>query len=207
VRTVLVTQRVVVDPTSGERRDALDQNWHRFLERCDLRAVPVPNQLGAAEHVIRTVPHAGIVLSGGNDLACVGGDAPERDAVETRLLDHASAARLPVLGVCRGMQLLVARFGGALEEVAGHARTEHRIEIDGSSRLVASYHRFGCRAAPAVLEVLARADDGVVEAVRHRELALCGIMWHPERATPAHPDDVALFRRWFGAPTAPEGRA
>ncbi len=200
MKTLLVTQRVVLDAASGERRDALDQAWQPFLQRCGLIALPVPNDVRAALHLLGTLPHAGVLLTGGNDLACVGGDAPERDEVETLLVDHASRARLPVLGVCRGMQFLLARFGGVLERVEGHARSEHALA--GTTRSVNSFHHYGCRVTPRELEVWARADDGVIEAVRHRELAWCGIMWHPERANPAHDDDVELFRRCFGTMTA-----
>ena len=206
MKTVLVTQRVSIDSKSGERRDALDQAWQRFLERCDLVALPVPNQLHAAEHLLGTVAHVGVLLTGGNDLACVGGDAPERDAVEASLVEHARASHLPVLGVCRGMQFLIAHFGGELERVDGHAGTAHSISLESASRSVNSYHMFGSRSLPAELVVTARAEDGVVEAMRHRNFAMCGTMWHPERENPAHADDIAMFRRWFGTSSSATGR-
>ena len=54
-----------------------------------------------------------MVLTGGNDLAALGGDAPERDATENALLDAAESRRLPVIGVCRGMQVIQAALCGA----------------------------------------------------------------------------------------------
>ncbi|TAJ17135.1 MAG: hypothetical protein EPO68_09900 [Planctomycetota bacterium] len=195
MKLVLVSQRVVVDAATGERRDALDQAWHPFLEKCGLVAVPVPNDPTTADWLCASVDWAGVLLTGGNDLASLGGDAPERDRVEEILVASALDARRPVLGVCRGMQFLLAYDGAKLERVDGHARTEHALV--GESRRVNSYHRFGCREAPAELAVLARAQDGVIEAVRHRDFALRGVMWHPERGGAAHPDDVALFREWF----------
>ncbi|MBM3976600.1 MAG: gamma-glutamyl-gamma-aminobutyrate hydrolase [Planctomycetes bacterium] len=198
MKTVLVSQRVEIAAPSGERRDALAQDWHAFLARCGLAPILVPNHAGNARALLGA-PHCGVLLTGGNDLASLGGDAPERDEVERLLVEHALAARLPVLGVCRGMQFLVDRCGGALQPVDGHVTQQQWIEVDGRRELVNSYHRYGCRAVPPELEVWARADDGVVEAVRHRALPLVGIMWHPERFASPRAADVELFRRVFGA--------
>lgn len=198
MKLVLVSQRVVVDAATGERRDALDQAWHPFLERCGLVALPIPNVPAAAARLLE-IPHVGLLLTGGNDLACVGGDAPERDSVESMLLAHALEQRMPVLGVCRGMQFLLARNGQAPERVEGHAGTEHALDGDQGWRTVRSFHQFGFRSAPEAFEVCARASDGVIEAVRHRKIPLRGIMWHPEREPRAWGHDVLLFRDHFAS--------
>ena len=196
MNTVLITQRVVVSE-HGERRDALDQRWHGLLEACGLVAVPVPNRPAAAGELAGSVPHVGLLLTGGNDLLELGGDAPERDETERMLLEAALAARAPVLGVCRGMQLVVARFGGRLEPVCGHVAERQLVRFGEGAVEVNSYHRFGCRAVPAPLEPLAYAEDGVVEAVRHRELPVLGVQWHPERLSPHRGGDLELIRSLF----------
>lgn len=194
---LLVTQRIARDPRTGERRDALDRRWHGLLRACDLLALPVPNVPELLSEWLEDVPFRGLLLTGGNDLASRGGDAPERDRVELRLLERALADDLPVLGVCRGMQLMVERFGGEHERVAGHVQREQTIEIDGERRVVNSFHEWGCRTAPAELEVWARADDGVVKAVRHPRKPVVGVMWHPERLSPFRDEDVALVASLF----------
>jgi putative glutamine amidotransferase len=136
-------------------------------------------------------------LTGGNDLAECGGDAAERDAVEYALLDWAERRGLPVLGVCRGMQLIQRRFGVALRRVEGHVAERQVIRIDGELSAVNSYHHFAAFDSRPPLEVWAVADDGVVKAIRHAAQPITGIMWHPERCTPFSPADVALFRRVF----------
>jgi putative glutamine amidotransferase len=196
---VLVTQRVVVEPEHGERRDALDQRWHAFLAECGVVPVLVPNHAEAAARLASEVRFDGLLLTGGNDLGVLGGDAPERDAAEELLLERALDARVPVLGVCRGMQLLLHRSGAELGRVEGHVQARQTIRIDGVPTEVNSYHAFGCSEVPPELEVWARADDGVVKAVRHRSLPLLGVMWHPERLAPFRAADVALFRSVFGA--------
>jgi len=125
MKIVAVTQRVVVDPPHGTRRDCLDQVWVKFLLECGLIPIPIPNSVEAALQISGKV--SGIVLTGGNDLIACGGDAPERDETETALLDLAVHRDLPVLGVCRGMQMIQHRFGTRLQHVHGGLRTPHKL--------------------------------------------------------------------------------
>lgn len=198
---VALTQRVMVDPATGERRDALDRRWHGFLAEAGLRALLLPNDAQAVLALVAAVDPAGVILSGGGDLAALGGDAPERDATEKALLDWADGCRKPVIGVCRGMQQIVYRAGGRIERIDGHVRTRHRLSFCGQSVSVNSYHDFAVTDVPGEIEVLARASDATIEAVRHRKLPRIGIMWHPERELPFAAHDLSLFRETF-LPTA-----
>jgi gamma-glutamyl-gamma-aminobutyrate hydrolase PuuD len=198
-RRIAITQRVSVIPAYDERRDCLDQAWTRFLAACGLLPVLLPNVAEAALALCEGADIRGLVLTGGNDLAVLGGDAPERDAVEYELLDLAARRGLPVLGVCRGMQVIQQRYAIPLRRVEGHVAQRQVVRIDGETREVNSYHCFAAFDSRPPLEVWAVADDGVVKAVRHSAAPIMGIMWHPERFVPFSPADVALFRRVFGA--------
>jgi putative glutamine amidotransferase len=199
MKAVAITQRVSVFPDYGERRDCLDQAWTRFLSACGLLPVLIPNVTEAALALCEQAGVGGLVLTGGNDLAALGGDAPERDAVENALLDWAQGRGLPVLGVCRGMQVIQHRCAIPLRRVEGHVAQRQVIRIGGERKEVNSFHRFAAFDSRPPLEVWAVADDGVVKAVRHSAQPVTGIMWHPERCTPFAPDDIALFRQVFGA--------
>ena len=157
----------------------------------------LPNVIEVALALCADADVAGLVLTGGNDLAAVGGDAPERDATESALLDAAESRGLPVLGVCRGMQMIQQRCAIPLRRVEGHVTRHQVIRIDGEPAAVNSYHRFGALESRPPLEVWAVADDGVVKAIRHAARPTTGIMWHPERMDPFAAADVALFRRVF----------
>ncbi len=196
-----VTQRVEDLADRGERRDALDQNWARWVESGGDIMIPIPNGLRDPAGYARELELDAIVLSGGNDLAHLPGavnSAPERDATEAALLTVATDHGLAVLAVCRGMQMLVHHWGGTPARLDGHVGTTHPIDRAPSSwplrtGPVNSFHDWGIgRDGVGTLDVLATAPDGSVEAVAHRSLPQVGIMWHPERAEPDLADRVLL---------------
>ncbi|USQ95290.1 gamma-glutamyl-gamma-aminobutyrate hydrolase family protein [Caulobacter sp. RL271] len=200
---VAVSQRVdVVTRPHGppERRDALDQTWVRFLAAAGLSPVLMPNHAPTALTLFDDLPVQGLILTGGNDLFDHGGDAPERDVTETALLAAARSLGLPVIGVCRGMQVLQRAFGVALAPVEGHVAPRQTITVGDQPRVANAFHTWGARQTAPDLTVWALAQDGVVKAVRHAREPLVGLMWHPERLDPFDPGDVALFRQMFFGP-------
>ena len=95
---IAVTQRVVIDGKTAERRDALDQRWADFLQVTGFLPLLLPNSLSLAQHLLASVPVSGVLLTGGNSLVTYGGDAPERDQLEFELLNQARQSGWPVLG-------------------------------------------------------------------------------------------------------------
>jgi putative glutamine amidotransferase len=159
----------------------------------------------------------GLVLSGGADIdpglyGQVPGPLtqtrPDRDAGEWPLLKAALAANLPVLAVCRGMQLLAAAYGGHLHQhlpdVVGHDGHQpalgvvgtHGVRFEPGSRIaeimtgdaeVNAYHHQGL-ADPGGLTVTGWADDGLIEAVEDpARRFVVGVQWHPEVAGDVRP--------------------
>lgn len=196
MRTILVSQRVEVIKSYGERRDCLDQRWCGFLHNCGLLPVPVMNQGQDIKALLDLVRPAGILLTGGNDLAAYGGDAPERDETERALIELGLKHDIPVLGVCRGMQMIADYFGGKLGKVTGHVARRHAL-FGTVTREVNSYHNLAVTEIPKDFEVLVRAEDGAVEAIRHIQRRIMAMMWHPEREAPYRAEDVALFTEFY----------
>ena len=205
---IAITQRVEVVASHGERRDCLDQQWAPFLEALGLVALPVPNNLQSPEQWLDGQAVDGVVLTGGNDLSClVGGSnqARERDRTEAACLSLARSRRIPVLGVCRGMQMLNHWLGGRLEPVTGHTAVRHQLQgtpfesaFDAFTE-VNSFHDWGVPAGGLAPELIPQlfSEDGLIEAFTHKSLPWAGIMWHPEREAPFREADKALFNRIF----------
>jgi len=192
-----LTQRVIVT-AQGERRDALDQRWHVFAAATGFQVLPVPNVPDAAAALMTRFDPAGLVLTGGNDLVSVGGDAPERDATELALVTWMEARHRPIMGVCRGAEFLADMFGGALARVSGHAGTRHALRTGAGAIDVNSYHDWGISKAPAGADAWAHAADGSIEAFGMADKNIAAIMWHPEREEKINSDDIAIFRKHFG---------
>jgi len=113
---------------------------------------------------------------------------PEAAGVSEEIV-RAFAGRTPVLGVCLGHQAIVSVFGGevgpARELVHGKATMvthDGRGLFDGLPEdfLAGRYHSLAATSIPGDLEVSATASDGEVMAVRHRELRVDGLQFHPE---------------------------
>jgi putative glutamine amidotransferase len=198
MKRIAISQRVEVVADYGERRDALDQRWTGLFEAAGLVLVPIPNTVVDHQGWLAELAIDGVLLSGGNDLAVYGGDAPERDRLEVGLIEWSIAVDRPLLGVCRGMQVIQHHFGVGLHPVEGHVTSAHDIDLDGASLSVNSYHRWGATDTVPDLLVTGRAADGVIEAVEHRDYRVRGIMWHPERCETLHRRDIALLRTTFG---------
>lgn len=198
MKKILYTQRVEAVTGYNERRDCADQQIAEFIWACGYVPVAVNNLPERIEKFAVEIQPAGIVLTGGNDLAAYGGNAPERDETENKLLALALQDNIPVLGFCRGMQVLACHFGAKLCNVENHVAKRHLLNGRMVAREVNSYHNYAVVNLPADFEVLARsADDDVIEAVRHRKQQIMGIMWHPERETVSRQEDIDLFKQFF----------
>lgn len=198
MKVVLYTQRVEVIENYGERRDCADQNIPRFIAACGYLPVPVPNIPDIAEKLIKEIRPLGIVLTGGNSLVKYGGDAPERDETEKKILALSLMRDMPVYGFCRGMQVILDYFGCELEQVQGHVAVRHMILGASGELEVNSFHNLACYSVKSPLEVLAQAEDGVIEAVQHKHKRVLGTMWHPERENPFKILDIQWIQELFG---------
>jgi putative glutamine amidotransferase len=168
-----------------------------------------------------------VCLSGGPDLAPaaygmqahpeLGPTEPELDRFELELARRAVARGIPVLGICRGMQVLNVALGGSLHQHLPDlgsqlhhrqdrlsAEPSHRVTLERDSRLtkvlgrryveVNSFHHQGLHALGRGLTVAGRAPDGLIEAVEApgRRFTF-GVQWHAECLV-ERPEHLALFR-------------
>lgn len=197
MKVVAVTQRVDEIIDYNERRDALDQRWTSFLTACKLIPLIVPNNEEAARKLLDVSVVDGLLLTGGNDLLALGGGTPERDQTEKILLEYAITNNKPLIGVCRGMQVIQHAFGVQLYPVEGHVMAKQFIQVEGQEHEVNSYHRYGTSESVDPLLVWGTSQDNIVKAVRHANHPIAGIMWHPERIAPFRPWDISWFQKFY----------
>lgn len=187
--------------------DALE---HSYVEHCKsfgIILLPLPNIAKLVQDYFDRFPIEGIILTGGEDIdpKRYGENiewpniSPLRDQTEKRLLEIAVERKLPVLGICRGMQFINVFFSGKLvknikEEITAehppgeeHSITiidERIISIIGKKEIVVnSFHNQAVTAqtvSPS-LGVFAVAKHGIIEGLYHPSLPMVGIQWHPER--------------------------
>jgi gamma-glutamyl-gamma-aminobutyrate hydrolase PuuD len=214
LKRIAISQRVVELEGRGETCDRLDQNWTVLLETMGFTPIAIPNRLQDPVAYIEALDVDGVILSGGNNIERLLGmgyhDVSDvhrcRDVTEGKLIDHCIARNIPLLGVCRGLQMIVAHFGGKLHPIDGHVRQTHsvnftdanRLEVKGSFK-VNSFHDFGVSIPdlPSELECSALDDNNTVEALSHAKKNLHGIMWHPERE-PNMDINNQIFTKIFG---------
>jgi len=203
-----ITQCVDVIKSYGERRDCLDQRWSDLALYLNYLPVALANiPLDKVEPLIDAIGLDAIVLSGGNTIASLdvlaADAAPERDAFETELLRLALIKKIPIIGVCRGMQMINLAFGGHLTQISGHVATQHVIYSKTPTyqfpEIVNSYHNWGISndGLANELEIMAIDAEGHIEAYRHPDAKLLGLMWHPEREKPFNLLDIKLLTRFL----------
>lgn len=199
MKIVIFTQRVEVVESYQERRDCADQRIARFIRACGYLAVPLPNRTEGLEELLEYLTPAGIVLTGGNSLVKYGGNAPERDELDVMLIRLAERLHYPLFGFCRGMQSILDYYGNSMETVDGHVAKRHMVYSKTGEFEVNSYHNQACVELEknCELNILARAEDGVIEAVSHKRLPIIGTMWHPERESVFTQQDVERIKKLF----------
>jgi N5-(cytidine 5'-diphosphoramidyl)-L-glutamine hydrolase len=206
MKNLLISQRVDINESYGERRDALDQRWLNFFLSIGLIPILVPNNIEYFTQLIHTNKVDGILLTGGASLAKYGGNTPERDEVEFYLIDLAFENDIPLLGVCRGMQVIQDYFNNQLIEIPNHVGVRHKLLVEPDLSLsnlleqykdVNSYHNLGSTEVSSDLKKIAISSDGVIMAIEHQYKDIYGVMWHMERESPFCKTDQELFKRIF----------
>lgn len=242
---VAITKRPLIGVPTGRERSQrfhglplyiMNQTYVRVLE--SLGALPVLIPLQMSEETLRGTFERldGLFLPGGEDMdpatygaerhPQLGATDSERDRTEMLLTRWAIEDGMPVLGVCRGVQVINVVCGGTLYQdllsqqsdyqkhdffPPSHERyrISHSVMIEPDSRLanalgavheVNSMHHQGIAELGNTLRVVATADDGLPEAVEVPELPfVVGVQWHPEELAKTDQHSAGLFYNFIAA--------
>lgn len=209
-----ITQNIMKHPQYDEVLNCLDVNWSNFLYPIGILPIPLPlSPADIASEAFLSLELDGLILSGGNTLSEYADNeglnhntSRDRDIFEKKLVEVCLQKQIPVLGVCRGLQLINTFYGGSLSKINGHAGTRHALilekntvninlpnEINSYHTLTVSRNKLGNGLVP-----LAYDNEDNVEAFYHSIDNVLAIMWHPEREVQYQETDIILFKQHFG---------
>jgi putative glutamine amidotransferase len=229
----------------GVDRAGVNASYARSIAQAGGIPIILTPAIGEAVAAEALGPVRGLVLTGGHDVdpehyesprsPALGPLDPARDSFELALFDAARRRKLPVLGICRGLQVINVALGGTLwqdlpterpgaiqhdPEVSRDARTHHVLvkepshlaEALGTGRLVTnSFHHQAIRDLAPGLHVTAWAEDGVIEGVEETGTDgwLLAVQWHPEEfhQEPGSADQRLFHALVVAASASPNRRA
>jgi len=190
----------------GNLVDSLEKSYFHYFEGFKIKLLVIPNSVANVDYYFNRFPIFGIILSGGNDVDSeLYGEirteessfAVDRDNTEKKMLEIAIEKKIPVLGICRGMQFINIYFKGGLVKLnrKTHPIENHGINIVdsktedvlGNEVGVNSYHNFGVTEktlSPNLKAFAVSKDKKVIEGIYHQNHPIAGIQWHPERVSP-----------------------
>ena len=204
--------------------DNLENNYIDFFEPFGAKLLTIPNVSKNIKSYFDEYEIFGVVLSGGNDVnPKLYGEKTEknlsisvdRDETENKLIKIALDKKLPIFGICKGMQHLNVYFKGKLIRDLGkeikkgitHVKEDHVAEIIderakkifGKEMKVNSYHNQGIISSTLSKDLIpfAVAPDGVIEGFYHKSLPIAGVQWHPERNSPNREIDSKIVKMFL----------
>lgn len=170
-----------------ETRDTIARDWSMYMSSAfpESNWMFIPNIGKQAVDYFQRWKLNALILSGGDDI----GVYKERDITEFELLKYVLNNHIPVLGICRGLQLVHMFCGGQLEKggkefVQLHRANRHNISIGNQSFEVNSFHNFKIieNSIHKDFTIFARClADNSVEGLENKNIL--AMMWHPERDT------------------------
>ena len=187
----------------SETRDVIDENLINFVSCIGFIPVLVPNTLlsinksstldiSLLECWLKNIKAEAIILSGGNYI----GQYPQRDQTELKLIDYALKKKIPLLGICRGMQMLAYWSGTNLSPIKGHVGK--RLKLVGEiNHEVNCFHEFVVSSCPDDFSIIAKCTEDSIQAIKHKYLDWEGWMWHPEREAEFNKYDINRLKNLF----------
>lgn len=191
MKKIGITLRVENILKFKEKRDAISHDWVNFLEKANVLPIFIPNTLKDTKKFMDEVKLDGVIMSGGDNK----GDNIHRDRTEREIIEYAMEREIPLLGICRGMQVINDYFGGNQRTTNDlkHVNKHHKILIieneiqkyfQKKEIEVNSFHNnlIDKNTVGKNLEIFAISEiDNTVEGFYHKKFPILGIMWHPER--------------------------
>mgnify|MGYP001211471695 FL=1 len=169
--------------------DFVDHYWINYFEKRNYVFYQLPNSKKISNKILGTINNIDlIILPGGNDVFEKDKYSNVRMEIEKNTIFFGLKKNIPILGVCRGMQIINNFFDGKIHRINGHMKKKHNIymktNIFGKSKfIVNSYHNYGIKhiSKSKKFNTLATDKNNNIEMFKHKKKEIYGVMWHPER--------------------------
>jgi len=166
--------------------DFVDHYWLKAFEKKKYNFKLIPNNKFLSEKVLNEINI--LILAGGNDIESKNSESKIRNKIEINLIKKAIKKKIPILGICRGAQIVNILFGGKIKKIQGHMRTRHDLYLNKNRIFkkrvmnVNSFHSYGIsiKSISKKFEIIALDKKNNVEMYTFKKKIVC-TMWHPER--------------------------
>ncbi len=169
--------------------DFVDYYLLNYFEKKKINTVIVPNKINITKKILFKLKDINLILlPGGNDVLKKNIYNKNRLKVEREIIKFGIKNKIPIIGICRGMQVLNHFFKGRLALVKGHMNTKHKVFFQKSFfnskiLIVNSFHNWGIpkKYISKSFEAVAVDQKKNIEMFIHKKYKILGVMWHPER--------------------------
>jgi len=192
---ILISMRQDYFYNKKELRFCIDTKLIDWVSNLGFQSLLVPD-LNTLNFFIKqnTLKIKGILLSGGNNID----KNSLRYKIEKRLVDISKNKKIPLLGICHGLQFLNFLERGTLKKIKNHVGVVHKIKSKDNYPLkVNSFHEYGIKKLGKNFEIISISYDNQIEAIKHRKYNWLGWMWHPEREKVFNKDLNRIAKLFF----------
>ena len=196
MKLIAISQRLIEEEKYFELREALALDWGKLFTKEDLfrdfLPLPLSYEIDFEKYKNNI---CAVILSGGNNLYCVDSNelSKKRDEYESKIISYCIESKLPLLGICRGAQMIAYSFESTIIKCDSHLNL-HSVNVENNTFIVNSFHNFCISKLGENLIPLAYSEN-TIEAFKHEKYPIYGIMWHIERENGLENKDI--LREWI----------
>lgn len=206
-KVIAITQKIIYNDSLNETVESLDIAYIQLIEELGFTPLILSSLINIKEYFSK-FKIDGIILSGGNDLYCCNKNklSKKRDSFEKALIKYAINSKIPILGICRGMQVISDYFNSSFERIENQVNINHFIHAEKKSKYfkelnklkeVNSFHNFSIKTLSKNLIISAKSDTNIIKAIEHKNYKILAHMWHPERKIPFNKNELDLIKIFF----------
>ena len=188
MRNILISQKFFLDKHK-QLNWSLENNWYKYLNKKKINLIPL-NEHDVNNQKLLSLKPQGIIISGGNNLYDFEKTKENliRDRFELKMIKFAIRNKVPILGICKGFQLIAKFFKSRIVKITRHINVTHKLKISKKicgvkikTLKVNSYHNYAIKNLPKIFDLIVRHTDQTIEIAKSQKFKILCLMFHPER--------------------------